>query len=249
MEFGTVTFFDGRNDKRFGFIEADRDGAKIFFHLNTEFMVTRNHDGNYAGKDPVWHQYKFNHDHAIKHSQIPRKGQRIIFERGDAPKGPKAVKWSKGYGIESGIHPDHGPARFHATLLHMTVTWDIVEITFTDKIFSVDSLFGDMKARTRELLKLEGLMALDDELQHSGFCYGTSKWGVWGDKRTFHFKVFGNVDRRRLIDLSVGRGTVEDVKYDDLTRVRHARHWGLGDAASLEDIVQAHDDYIDRVNE
>jgi cold shock CspA family protein len=249
MEFGTITFFDGRDDKRFGFIEADRDGEKIFFHLNNELMVMHSHDGNYGGKDPEWHQYKFDHDHAIKHGQIPRKGERIIFERGDSPKGPKALKWSKDYDIESEIHPYHGPAHIHTTLLRMTVTWDIVEITFTNKDFLADTLFGDMEARTREFLKLEGLMGLDEELLDSRYHCGVSKWGSWGDKRTFRFKVYNNIDHRRLIDLSVGRGIVEDVKYDDLTRIRHARHWDLEDTASLEDIVRAYDDYIDRLTD
>lgn len=247
MEFGTVTFFDGRDNKRFGFLEADGDGAKIFFHLNNECMVKYDHAGHYGGKDPEWHQYKFDHDHAIKHGQIPRKGNRIIFERGDSPRGPKAVRWSKDYHIESGIHPYGGPAHIHATLLRMTVTWDIVEITFTDKEFPADSLFGDMEARTRELLKLEGLMALDDELLDPGYHCGVNKWGSWGNKRIFRFKVYNNIHHGHLIDLSVGRGIVEDVKYDDLTRIRHARHWDLEDTASLEDIVQAYDDDIDRL--
>lgn len=243
MEFGTVTFFDGRDDKRFGFIEADKDKAKIFFHLNNELMARATFDGS----DPVLQKYAFDHDHAVKHGQIPRKGQRVIFERADAPKGPKAARWSNAFFIEQICWPHHGAPHLHSTLLRMTVTWDIVEITFTNRELPKESLFGDMEARIRALMELDGLRSLDEELDTLDYRAGIQKWGDWGEKRTFRFQIFNNTDRQRLIDLTVGRGIVEDVRYDDLTRIRHARQWGLGDDAPLEDIVREHDDYIDSI--
>lgn len=245
MEFATVRFFDGRNDKRFGFAGADKDGANIFFHLNTEGMLADDFDGN----GPSWREYKFNHDHAIKHGYIPRKGHRIIFERVNSPKGPRAAKWSKSYSLERNVRPYHGPQHQNATLLHMTVVWDIVEITFTDKDFPADSLFGDMETRTRALMTLKGFIPLDDEFRDIRYHCGHRTWGYWGEKRTFRFKVYANMDHSRFIDLSVGRNLVESVRYDDLTRIRHARHWELPDTASLEEIIQRHDEHHERMME
>lgn len=65
MEFGKVSFFDSRDNKRFGFIQTDSNKS-VFFHFNNGLDV-----------EP----------------QMPKKGDRVICDMVESSKGPKANWW------------------------------------------------------------------------------------------------------------------------------------------------------------
>jgi len=70
---GTVKFYNGAPDKRYGFIEPEGGGRDIFFHL---------HD--YGAPD--------NSDRMT--SRTPMKGDKLAFKVVDAEKGSKATPWA-----------------------------------------------------------------------------------------------------------------------------------------------------------
>ncbi len=79
MEYGTVKWFDSREEKRYGFIVRDT-GGEIFFHLN---------DGRGFGmgeERPVFSE-------GVRLSHIPLPGDRVAFAIGHGTKGEKASPW------------------------------------------------------------------------------------------------------------------------------------------------------------
>lgn len=232
MEFGTVTYFDGRDNKRFGFLKSDVDGKQVFFHANNKSFAQVSD----YGRDPTWIDDLKGH---ATPPIYPRKGNRIVFEREDTPRGPKATKWS----------PDPYPNHYYgqlATMVEMAVVWDILVVTFKKVQFPADSLFGTMEDRVRALLNLDGFGGMYKEEQWAVKWDDSFLCETWTDEqRTFRFELGSRFDNHQFVELSVGRGIVADITYDALDHARHARRWRLPATASLEDIIEAYHNYID----
>ena len=80
MERGTVKFFNEKPNKLYGFIIPDNlDGKEIFFHLNNGKLVepARLVTPQIVDGTP----------------RMPKKNERVIFERRATAQGPKAVWW------------------------------------------------------------------------------------------------------------------------------------------------------------
>ena len=83
MEKGSVKFFDGRDNKRFGFITPDNGGDDVFFHYNG----FRKFEVDESGR-PVFSNTGYAHPAAF-----PRKDQQVWFVRSKGVKGPSAQPW------------------------------------------------------------------------------------------------------------------------------------------------------------
>jgi hypothetical protein len=81
MEIGKVHWFDSRDGKRFGFINVRGEEKEIFFHFN---------DGCYPEIGSDGKNIFFTSEGVKKE---PRKGDRIVFLRANAKRGPKACSW------------------------------------------------------------------------------------------------------------------------------------------------------------
>lgn len=80
MKTGIVKFFDGRPEKRFGFVIEDGTKKEIFFHLNDGQRI-------YAGNTKP----EFCPDRRL--DRIPQRGDRLVFEITPGSKGDKACPW------------------------------------------------------------------------------------------------------------------------------------------------------------
>ena len=85
VETGIVKFFDSRDNKRFGFIKLE-SGEEIFFHFNDGRVATSEVDGwiHWLRPDEVYRSYL----------EYPKIGDRLMFERTQGKKGPKASPWT-----------------------------------------------------------------------------------------------------------------------------------------------------------
>lgn len=84
IETGIVKFFDGRDNKRFGFIVLE-SGEEIFFHYNDGMIAA-------AGESClVWYTPNRNSRTALDY---PKSGERLYFQRAKGSKGPKASPWT-----------------------------------------------------------------------------------------------------------------------------------------------------------
>jgi cold shock CspA family protein len=81
MEVGKVHWFDSRDGKRFGFINVRGEEKEIFFHFNDGCYPEIGRDGKNI----------FFTEEALK--KEPRNGNRIVFLRANAKRGPKACPW------------------------------------------------------------------------------------------------------------------------------------------------------------
>lgn len=84
METGYVKFFDTREGKLFGFV-VDEMGNELFFHYSGGRTIR-------VREDVRDHQF-FDFVHPTSPMQFPKKGDRIMFYRGENTKGPKATAW------------------------------------------------------------------------------------------------------------------------------------------------------------
>lgn len=78
METGYVKFFDTREGKLFGFLVDDK-GVELFFHYSggCEVAIDENQDITFEQTPP----------------RYPKKGDRLMFKRGQNAKGVKATAW------------------------------------------------------------------------------------------------------------------------------------------------------------
>ncbi|MFZ2763576.1 MAG: hypothetical protein WAX80_00850 [Minisyncoccia bacterium] len=84
METGYVKFFDTREGKLFGFV-VDEMGNELFFHYSGGRAIrVREHLRDHKFFDFV---------HPTSPMQFPKKGDRIMFYRGENAKGAKATAW------------------------------------------------------------------------------------------------------------------------------------------------------------
>lgn len=87
METGTVKFFDGRPEKRFGFIRTE-GGVEIFFHFNDGRPIV-------AGKKAP----EFSEEPVIKRGgktyqlREPKRDDQLVFTRTQGYRGDKASPW------------------------------------------------------------------------------------------------------------------------------------------------------------
>jgi cold shock CspA family protein len=84
MQHGTVKMFDGRGHKMFGFIVPDHGNREVFFHYNNGMAVAPRKEGK---DEPRLVEGNL---------RMPLKGDHVVFEAEDAPKGPKAKAWAFG---------------------------------------------------------------------------------------------------------------------------------------------------------
>ncbi|MCJ7793288.1 MAG: cold shock domain-containing protein [Candidatus Marinimicrobia bacterium] len=82
LETGVVKFFDGRDNKRYGFLRLD-SGEEIFFHFNDGMSIK-------AGKcAPEWCDPPKG-----KRLWDPQANDLLVFERSEGNRGPKASPWT-----------------------------------------------------------------------------------------------------------------------------------------------------------
>ncbi len=89
VEFGKVKFFDDREGKHYGFlmvVDADDNptGEEIFFHYN---------DGKFISCHTFYDRIARRGNESIR-LKVPRKLDKLVFERQPGRKGDKACPWS-----------------------------------------------------------------------------------------------------------------------------------------------------------
>jgi len=178
MELGTVEHFDGRPNKQFGFIKADRDGASVFFHLNNESYVRVDEDSG----EPHWDikTYKRIDD------MWAQKGQRVLFERVSSAngKGPKVSRWSYAIPVERDFYHG-GKQRLKQLTLRMVEVGGTVLVTFNcHPDMHHDSLFGTFHDRLRRLLENDAFFVPVDRADLEQVLEGASLF----HKTTFEFR-------------------------------------------------------------
>jgi cold shock CspA family protein len=89
LEKGTVKFFNGADNKRFGFIISESGGDDLFFHYNG----FRKFEAD--GREVVFSQTGYNHPAAF-----PKKDEKVWFVRGKGSKGPIAEPWGYNHDYE-----------------------------------------------------------------------------------------------------------------------------------------------------